>query len=247
MEVGGIVKGLRQSWLGGALMIVWGITSVFLTCVGILIAAPFLGGVRAFFTIGPLWARQIFYFGGVKLEVEGWENLPEAIRCGRQPVIFMSNHQSNLDPPVLIATIPVPAVYISKKELKLVPFVGWVSQLAGVIFIDRGNREKALLEIKRAAQEIQGGKNVVIFPEGTRTRTGELGPFKKGGFALAQQAEVPIVPMATVGGFEILPAGHMRLRQGTYRIRFGQPVDPAGFSQREELIAEVRSRIEAMI
>jgi 1-acyl-sn-glycerol-3-phosphate acyltransferase len=247
MEVGGIVKGLRQSWICGALLITWGIMSVFLTALAIILAAPFLGGVRAFFKIGPLWARQIFRIGGIKLEVEGWDELPEAIRSGQQPVIFMSNHQSNLDPPVLIATIPVPAVYISKKELKWVPFVGWASQLAGVIFIDRGNREKALLEIKRAAQEIQGGKNVVIFPEGTRTRNGELGPFKKGGFALAQQAEVPIVPMATVGGFEILPAGSLRLGQGTYRIRFGQPVNPDAYEHRDQLIAEVRSRVEAMI
>jgi len=247
MKQGGIVKGFRRTWIFGILLVVWGLFSVFLTCLAILLVAPFKGGVRAFFSIGPLWARQIFHISGVSLEVHGWDDLPEEIRSGRQPVIFMSNHQSNLDPPVLIATIPVPAVYISKKELKWMPFVGWVSQLAGVIFIDRGNREKAVQEIQRAAREIHGGKNVVIFPEGTRTRTGELGPFKKGGFALAQKAGVPIVPMATVGGFQILPAGRLRLQTGTYSIRFGVPVDPTTYEHRDELIAEVRRRVEAMI
>jgi len=240
------VKGLRNNRLFGALIAPWGLFSVFLTALGILLAAPFVGGVRAFFTIGPLWARQLFRICGVSLEIEGWEKLPEEIRTERQPVIFMSNHQSNLDPPVLIAALPVPAVYISKKELKWVPFVGWAAKLAGVIFIDRSNRERAIQEIQRAAREIKGGKNVVIFPEGTRTRNGEMGPFKKGGFALAMSAGVPIVPLATLGGFQVLPAGTVCMRSGRYRIRFGDPVNPADFPQREELLKEVRRRIEAL-
>ena len=241
------MKGFRRTWFFGVLVVLWGLLTIFLTCLAILLTAPFRGGVRAFFSIGPLWARQMLSICGVSLEVQGWDELPEEIRTGRQPVIFMSNHQSNLDPPVLIATIPVPAVYISKKELKWMPFVGWAAQLAGVIFIDRGNREKAVQEIHRAALEIKGGKNVVIFPEGTRTRTGELGPFKKGGFALAQKAGVPIVPLATVGGFEVLPVGHLRLKPGSYCIRFGAPVDAAAYEQRDELIAEVRHRVEALL
>ncbi|HWQ10067.1 MAG TPA: lysophospholipid acyltransferase family protein [Holophaga sp.] len=238
---------LRNTWAWGILMIFWGVLSVLLDAVAILLAAPFLGGKRAFFLIGPLWARQLFWIGGVKLEVVGWDDLPEDIRSGRQPVIFMSTHESNLDPPVLISAIPVPAVYISKKELKWVPLVGWAAGVGGTIFIDRGRREKAIHSIREAAAQIRGGKTVVIFPEGTRTRTGRLGAFKKGGFAMAMEAGVPIVPLATVGGFRTLPPGSMRLRPGRYTIVVGSPVDPKAFPDRDALLAEVQTHIERLV
>jgi 1-acyl-sn-glycerol-3-phosphate acyltransferase len=88
---------------------------------------------------------------------------------------------------------------------------------------------------------------VTIFPEGTRTRTGELLPFKKGGFNLAMDAGVPIVPIATVGGFRLLPKGGLRIRPGRYRVRFGEPVDPTAFQDRDALIEAVRSRIQALL
>lgn len=228
-------------------MIPWGLVTVLLDAVVILLLAPFLGGKRAFFLIGPLWARQMFWVGGVKLDVQGWDNLPEAIRSEKQPVIFMSNHESNLDPPVLISALPVPSVYISKKELKWVPLVGWAAGLGGTIFIDRANRDRAIQSIHQAAAQIRGGKTVVIFPEGTRTRTGRLGPFKKGGFAMALEAGVPIVPLATVGGFKTLPPGSLRLRPGRYTILIGNPVDPTGFADRESLMQEVRRHIEVLV
>jgi len=241
------VAKLRSTWFWGVLMVPWGLLTVLLDAAVILLLAPFLGGKRAFFTIGPLWARQLFWVGGVKLSVQGWEELPADIRTEARPVIFMSNHESNLDPPVLISAIPVPAVYISKKELKWVPLVGWAAGLGGTIFIDRGNRERAIRSIHEAAAQIRGGKTVVIFPEGTRTRTGQLGPFKKGGFAMAQEAGVPIVPLATVGGFRTLPPGSFRLRPGRYTILIGSPVDPAAFPDRESLMQEVRRNIESLV
>jgi len=241
------VTKLRDTWIWGTLMIPWAVLTVLLDALVILLLAPFLGGKRAFFAIGPLWARQMFWVGGVRLEVHGWDSLPEAIRSEKQPVIFMSNHESNLDPPVLISAIPVPAVYISKKELKWVPLVGWAAGLGGTIFIDRGNRERSISSIHQAAAQIRGGKTVVIFPEGTRTRTGQLGPFKKGGFAMALEAGVPIVPLATVGGFKTLPPGALRLRSGRYTILVGHPVDPTAFPDRDSLMREVRRNIESLL
>ena len=238
---------LRNTWIWSVFMILWGVVTVLLDALGIILLTPFLGGKRAFFTIGPLWARQMFWVGGVKLEIRGWEKLPEAIRSEKQPVIFMSNHESNLDPPVLIAALPVPAVYISKKELKWVPLVGWAAGLGGTIFIDRGKRERAVQSIHHAAEQIRDGKTVVIFPEGTRTRTGRLGPFKKGGFAMALAAGVPIVPLATVGGFRTLPPGSLRFRPGSYTILVGAPVDPAAFPDRDSLLREVRRHIEMLL
>lgn len=237
----------RHSWIWSLLVTLWALVSVLLAALLILLAAPFLGGKRAFFRIAPYWPRILFWLAGIRQEVRGWEGLPEAIRTGQQPVIFMSNHESNLDPPVLIGAIPVPAVYISKKELRLVPLVGWAAAVGGTLFIDRGKRERAIRSLHEAALKIRHGKNVVIFPEGTRTRTGELGSFKKGGFVLAQDAGVPIVPLATVGGFHTLPAGSFRLRPGSYIMQFGQPVHPSDYPDRTALAEELHRRIRDLV
>ena len=237
----------RDTGVGGIVMAVWAMASVPLTVIGILLAVPFLGRRRAFFTVGPLFARGMAWFCHIPFSLQGWELLPDAIREGRQSVIFMSNHESQMDPPILVAALPVPAVYIAKKELQYVPFIGWAAWAAGVIFIDRGDRERAFRSIRDAAQQIRGGKNVVIFPEGTRSRTGQMLPFKKGGFALAQDAGVPIIPMATVGGFQVLPSGSLKIRPGRYTVLLVEPVHPSEFPDRGALMDEVRARIEALV
>lgn len=236
----------RKTRAGGILMLLWTLATVPLTVLGIMLAVPFLGRRKAFFRVGPLFAKGMAWFCDVPFSLHGWEQLPEAIRDGSQPAIFMSNHESQMDPPVLVAALPVPAVFIAKKELKYVPFIGAAAWAAGVIFIDRGNRERAIQSIRAAATEIRGGKNVVIFPEGTRNRTGRMLPFKKGGFALAIDAGVPIVPMATLGGHQVLPPGSARITPGPYSVRVGEPVLPSDYPSREELMAEVRQRIEAL-
>ncbi|HEY3269988.1 MAG TPA: lysophospholipid acyltransferase family protein [Geothrix sp.] len=237
----------RNTGGGAVVMAAWGMLLVPAVVIGILLAVPFLGRRRAFFTIGPMYARGMAWFCHIPFALKGWERLPEAIREGRQPVIFMSNHESQMDPPVLIGALPIPAVYIAKKEVKYLPFVGWAAWVAGAIFIDRGDRERAIQSIREAAAEIRGGKSVVIFPEGTRSRTGGMLPFKKGGFALALDAGVPIVPMATIGGREVLPPGSLRIRPGQYLVVVGEPVDPAAHADRESLMADVRSRIETLV
>ena len=237
----------RDTGFGGAAMMVWALATVPLTVIGIILAVPFLGRRRAFFTVGPWFARGMGWFCHIPFSLHGWERMPEAIREGRQPVIFMSNHESALDPPYLVAALPLPAVYIAKKEVKYMPFVGWAAWIAGVIFIDRGDRDRAIRSIHDAAQQIRGGKSVVIFPEGTRSRTGELLHFKKGGFALALDAGVPIIPMATVGGFQSLPAGSLKFRPGRLVMLLGDPVLPGDLPGRDALAAEVRRRIETLV
>ncbi|MDR3669343.1 MAG: lysophospholipid acyltransferase family protein [Holophaga sp.] len=237
------MTGWRSRWFWTLPVTLWGLVSLPLTAGSILAAAPFMGGRRAFWTIAPLWARAVFWLCGEPPAVFGWADLPEAIRSEREPVIFMSNHESNLDPPVLISAIPIPAVYLSKKELMWMFPVGWAAKMAGTIFIDRSNRERAIHSLHQAAAEIRGGKSVVIFPEGTRTRTGQLLPFKKGGFAMAEEAGVQIVPLATVGGRDMLPPGAVHVRPGRYVVAFGAPVDPKAFPTRDALIREVHKRI----
>jgi 1-acyl-sn-glycerol-3-phosphate acyltransferase len=241
------VANWRGTGFGGIVMTAWALATVPLIVLGILLAVPFLGRRRAFFTVGPMFARGMAWFCHISYSLQGWDQMPDAIREGRQPVIFMSNHESQMDPPILVAALPVPAVYIAKQELKFLPFIGWAAWAAGVIFIDRGDRDRAIRSIHAAAMEIRGGKNVVIFPEGTRSRTGQMLPFKKGGFALAQDAGVPIIPMATVGGFQVLPSGSLRIRPGRYAVLMGAPVNPSDYANRESLMKEVRGRIEALV
>ena len=238
--------GWKSSWPWRATVTAWGLLYLPITALTIIVTAPFLGGKRAFWTFGPTWSRTIFWFSGMHIEVIGWENLPEDIRAKDQPVIFMANHESMLDPPVLMGSLPIPAVYLAKKELKWMVPVGWAAMMAGTIFIDRSNREKAVASISKAALEIRGGKSVVLFPEGTRTRTGELLPFKKGGFALAMDAGTPIVPLGIGGAYYMLPPGKLLVRPHKYVITVGQPVNPGDFATKEDLQAEVRTRIQAL-
>jgi 1-acyl-sn-glycerol-3-phosphate acyltransferase len=240
------LKNWRHSWFWTIPVTLWGLVSLPLTAVAVILAAPFLGAKRSFFTIAPWWTRIIFSLCQVEYRVEGWEDLPQDIRDERQSVIFMSNHESNLDPPVLVGCLPIPAVYLAKKEVKWMVPIGWAAMMAGTIFIDRSNREKSIESIHQAAREVRGGKNVLIFPEGTRTRDGVLRPFKKGGFALAQEAGVPIVPLAVAGGYDMLPPGTVWIRPGRYVVVFGAPVHPAAFDTREALMDEVRTRIVAL-
>ena len=217
-----------------------------LTAIAILVSAPFVGAKRAFFAIGKLWARQQLWFCGASWHSSGWENLPEEIRNGSQSAIFMSNHESHLDPPLLMGAIPVPAVYIAKKEIRRMPFVGWAAWAAGVIFIDRSNAERAAKSIESAAKQIRQGKSVVIFPEGTRTKNGQIGKFKKGGFNLAIKAGVPIVPLATVGGWDVLPRGLARFRPKKIHVIFGNTVYPQDYPTKEALMSEIERQIREM-
>ncbi|BDU77498.1 lysophospholipid acyltransferase family protein [Mesoterricola sediminis] len=237
------MRGWKSSWPWRVVVTAWGLVTLPLAAVAIILGAAFLGPKRSFWTFAPLWSRSVFGFFGMHNVVLGWEALPEEIREQRQPVVFMANHESILDPPVLMGALPIPAVYISKKELKWMVPVGWAAAMGGTIFIDRSNREKAVASIAEAARQIRGGKSVVIFPEGTRTRTGDLLPFKKGGFALAQDAGTPIVPLGIGGAYTMLPPGSLLVRPCTYVIAVGAPVDPAAYDNREELMAEVRARI----
>lgn len=241
------MPGWRRLWIWGPVSIGWGGFTVALACIAVPLAAIFVGRSRALMVVARAWSSQMLRVCGIRFRREGWESLPEAIRSGSQPVVFMCNHESHFDPPVAIGWLDIPAVFIAKRELKWVPFLGQVIWFMRFIFINRQNRAKAIESIAQAARDIRAGKSVVIFPEGTRSPDGRLGEFKKGGFALAQDAGVPIVPMALKGGFQILPRGASRVTPGRYEMRIGEPVDPLAFGSRDELLAEVRGRIEALL
>ena len=216
-----------------------------LTLAGFLLA-PFIGGARAFWIVAPLYLRQVKVLFGIRCTLEGWEGLPEAIRTGQRPAVFVGNHTSLLDPPLVIATLPSRPVFLVKKELAYVPVLGWIIWLAGFIFIDRSSRRSSLASLKNAARRIREGQSLAAFPEGTRSRDGRLLPFKKGSFALALESGVPVVPLGIRGGRDVLPKGTWRVTPADYRLRVGSPLYPSDFPDLEALRSAAAEALLAM-
>jgi 1-acyl-sn-glycerol-3-phosphate acyltransferase len=188
------------------------------------------------------WARFGLFLAGVRLEVDDIEKIPAG-----QPLIFMGNHQSNFDILTLYAAVPHHFSWIAKEELFRIPLFGLAMRRAGYIPLDRGDGRRALKSMDEAARKIRDGVSVIIFPEGTRTRDGNLLPFKRGGFLLAAKAGVPIVPFTINGTSRINPAKTLKLQKGTVRICFSDPMETTGATgkKRDDLIDRVRAAIES--
>jgi 1-acyl-sn-glycerol-3-phosphate acyltransferase len=177
------------------------------------------------YCISQFWSRAILRAGGVSVKVFGLEHLDPT-----RQYVFMVNHQSNIDIPVLIQSFPQFQLrWLAKKELLRVPFFGWAMWAAKHIAVDRTDRANAVRSLKRAKERIAAGISIVIFPEGTRSRNGRLLPFKKGGFLLAVQSGAAIAPVTINGSGALLPAGAWRLRRGTIEVTVGQTVPIDGF------------------
>jgi 1-acyl-sn-glycerol-3-phosphate acyltransferase len=183
------------------------------------------------------WGQTALFAGKVSLEVDGVEGIPDS------PVIFMSNHQGAFDIPALFRAIPCRFSWLAKKELFNIPLFGHAMAAAGYLAIDRVHGRRSLESIRRAANAISDGTSVVIFPEGTRSATGEILPFKRGGFILASMAGVPIVPVVISGSRAIMPPRTLSLCPGTIRVRFLPPLESEGKTA-DQLSTEVRRFME---
>ena len=175
---------------------------------------------------------------GVMVETRGLEYLEP----GRN-YIFLSNHASNLDPPVLIPSIPGRCSVLVKKEVFRIPILGTAMHMADLVPVDRHNRESAIESVRAAVEVMRHHVHMVIFVEGTRSRDGRLLPFKKGPFHLAMEVGAPIVPVTLLGTYECWPKGTFAMRPGTATVIFHPPIDPAAFPDRETLMANVRETI----
>jgi 1-acyl-sn-glycerol-3-phosphate acyltransferase len=190
------------------------------------------------------WSRDILKAAGTPVLAEGLERIPRD-----QPVIYVSNHSSMFDIWALSATLPGSVRFVAKKELFRIPLLGGAMRAAGHIPIDRAVRKKAFEAYDEAARMIQRGTSCpVVFPEGTRSRTGELLPFKNAPFGLAIAAQVPIVPVYVHHTFEILPKGAWRLRPRPIRLLVGDPIETKGLQphDRERLRDQVRAAMVAL-
>jgi len=227
------------------------IRSVLLVTLGVGVTAffSFWAVVFSFFRnaennvhkVAAIWARLMLMISGTSVEVLGRENLLRG-----KPQIFMANHQSVFDILITLAYLPGQFRWIAKKELFAVPVFGQAMKSAGYIEIDRQNHEKALQSLELAALRIRQGKSVMTFPEGTRSRDGEIKTFKQGTFYLAIQSGAPIIPISIIGSGMIMPRRSLKIKPGKIRLVIGKPIDVSGYEleDRQELIRKVRDMIK---
>jgi len=210
---------------------------------GILIALAFgVGG--HLYVLGHIGVRLALFLSGIRYRVATAQALPID-----RPAVYCSNHQSNVDPPLLFNVLHPRMHVVYKAELNAIPILARTFRLGGFIPIERRNREAALRSIEAGAQAIRDGHSFLIFPEGTRSRTSELLPFKTGGFVMAIRAQAPIVPVAVQGGRAAMRKGSAIIRPATVSVRVGTPIETAGLSasDRHALIATTRDRISALL
>lgn len=191
------------------------------------------------------WARAVLWAAGVKVRIEGKERLAESLEA---PCVFASNHVSWFDVFLLAAVVPRYS-FIAKRELLSIPIFGPAARACGTVPIDRNNRKSAFASYQEAAEYIQGGRSVIVFPEGTRGKTPELRPFKKGPFVMAIAAQVPIVPTVIEGTINIMPRWSWRVKGGPVKVRFLEPVSTVGltYEDRDRLSDIVHMQMAAAL
>jgi 1-acyl-sn-glycerol-3-phosphate acyltransferase len=186
------------------------------------------------------WARWILAAAGTPVHITGAERIPQGV-----PVVYAANHASMFDIWALAAELPGSIRFVAKQELARIPFFGAAMVRAGHVSIDRQHKTRALEAYTRAAATIRSGISAVVFPEGTRSLTGELLPFKNAPFGLAIAAGVPLVPVHVADTFRILPKGRLRLRPQPIHVRIGDPISTNGLAPADR--QALRDRAHAAI
>jgi len=192
------------------------------------------------FRIGRMWSRGIVLTSGLRLRTSFESELDP-----RRPAIFMANHQSLFDIPVLFVTLPGQARMLAKESLFRIPIFGWAIRLGGFISIDRKDRSRAKESFDAAARRLRSGTSALIFPEGTRSRDGRLLAFQRGGLLLALKSGLPIVPVGIEGTLEVQPKSSFLIRPRTIMVRYGRPIEVEGLGIRDraDLTARVREAV----
>jgi 1-acyl-sn-glycerol-3-phosphate acyltransferase len=176
---------------------------------------------------------------GIEVQVSGQEHIPPGRSC-----IFMCNHVSNLDPPIIIPNLPGRSSVLLKKELMGIPILGTAMRMAKFVPVERGSRrEAAKASVEAAAEALKSGLNIMVFPEGTRSRDGRLASFKKGPFFLAQQTGAPIVPVAIAGTEKMMRKGSVAITPGLAKVQMLGAIDPQAYATREELMDAVHQAL----
>lgn len=207
----------------------------------VLICFPWVlitGNVAPLYKVGIWGAWTGARLAGVRVRTVGLEQLDRS-----RTYLFMSNHVSNIDPPLLIPLVPRRTSVMVKKELFRIPIWGKAMRMASLVPVDRGNRDAGIAAVRAAADVVKQGIHMTIFVEGHRSFDGKLLPFKKGPFYLAEACQVPVVPVTISGTHYVMPKGRFSIKPGDVTITFHPPIEPADFGTRESLMEKIRTTI----
>ncbi len=221
-------------------LLVWliGLPVTIFIFIFVIISLAFDRSGSSIHSIGALWGRILLFLSGVTVEIKGTENLLKD-----SPQILASNHKGAFDILALQAFIPIQFRWVAKKSLFKIPIIGWSMSLAGYVSIDREKAGSAYKSIERAAEKVKKGMSVLIFPEGTRSSTGSLLPFKRGGFLLAIKSGVPIIPVSIRGTENLMQKESILIRPGVVKVVIGKPI-PVSDTDEKPLMEMVRKAIE---
>src|SRR5271156_2429159 len=222
-----------------AMLTFWGLAAP----VAALIGFPWTfitGDIRLLYRMFMFGAFNGVRLTGVRVKTVGLDQLDPA-----RTYIFMSNHISNLDPPITIPLIPRRTSVMVKKELFKFPILGQAMRMGSLVPVDRGNRDAGIESVRFAKKVVEQGLNMTIYVEGHRSFDGKLLPFKKGPFYLAMECGVPVVPVTITGTHDVMPKGRFAIKPGLVTVIFHAPIEPEDFGNRECLMQKVRSAIDS--
>ena len=199
-----------------------------------------LGSDRAAYAQVRAWAWALHAVTGIRCRITGLEHVPST-----GSYVVVSSHTSHLDGPAIVRALPHPVYFVIKKELTRIPLWGYAVVKIGFIAVDRSDSEQARSEMARAAEAVRAGRRILVFAEGTRSPDGRLQPFKKGGFHLAVESQVSVLPVAVNGSHRLLPKGALAARPGRLEVAVGPPIPTSGLSQEDipELVARTREAV----
>ena len=232
---------MRYIWI----LILTAIWTTILGVIGVIVSIFESRRGRTLGICARIWAKLILFFGGVKYSVSGLENLDL-----KKSYIFAGNHASGFDILLAFAGLPFWLVSIAKIELRSIPILGWVMRAGGHIFIDRNHQDKALDILNKAKESLKKmPRSVLLFPEGTRTKDGSLGNFKRGGLMISLETGIPIVPVAFVNTFEMMDKDSWTMKNHLLELRIGKPILPSSFTveRRRELAKQVQHEVKILL
>jgi 1-acyl-sn-glycerol-3-phosphate acyltransferase len=230
-----------KTMLGSMIRLVAGFAVTFVMAIVAVVAVVFDRSGKHYHWVSRTWSRLVLPVVGVRIRVRGMEHLEPG-----QSYIYVTNHASMVDIPVVSAGVPDELRIVYKRELEKIPLFGWGLRMSNYIGIDRGSSPESRRSLDEAVEKIRKGASVLMFAEGTRTSNGKLQPFKRGAFHLAIRSGVPVVPLTINGSFGIVPKHSFRIRSGVVELVFSEPISTSGSEGKDaelKLMEQVRTAI----
>ena len=222
-----------------AMLVFWALAAPLAALIGFP-ASFIMGDFRVLYRLFMWGAWAGVWITGVRVETVGLDQFDHS-----RSYIFMTNHVSNIDPPIQVPLIPRRTSVMVKKELFKVPILGRAMRMGSLVPVDRGNRDAGIEAVRAAKAVVNQGLNMIIYVEGRRSFDGKLLPFKKGPFYLAVECGVPVVPMTIVGTHYAMPKARFAIKPGLVKVIFHPPIQPQDFGDRDCLMEKVRAAIES--